>query len=184
MMVQSNPPVVLTMWQIDPKHSTVQFAVRHMMVSKVRGSFAGVEGAITMDGEDLTLSSVQATLDATSVDTREAQRDGHLRSADFLDAERYPKVTFKSTGIEQAGDAYRIVGDLTIRSVTQAMALEATFEGQHPGPWGGERAGFSARGQIDRRDFGLTYNQVLETGGLVIGNDVWLSIEIEGVRLV
>ena len=152
-MVAETEPVALTTWQIDPKHSTAEFAVRHMMVATVKGHFSGAEGTITLDATDLTRSSVGASVDAASIDTHEPQRGGHLRSADFLDVEQFPKITFESTRIEHEGARYRIVGNLTIRGVTKEVVLDAALEGRQRDPWGSERAGFSAQGVIDRRDF-------------------------------
>jgi polyisoprenoid-binding protein YceI len=175
------PAVAPTTWQIDPSHSTAEFAVRHMMVSTVKGHVSSVEGTISLDETDLAHSSVTVSLDATSIDTREPKRDVHLRSADFLDVEQFPKITFSSTRIEHDRDGYRIVGDLTVRDVTREMGLMAAFEGQQRDPWGGERAGFTAQGAIDRRDFGLTWNQPLPGAGIMLGNDVRISIELEAV---
>ena len=181
-MVTQTQPVALSTFGIDPKHSTAEFAVRHMMVTTVRGHISGIEGTIQLDEGDLTRSSIEASLDAATIDTREPDRDGHLRSADFLDAERFPKITFKSTRIEANGIRHRIVGELSIRGVTKEIALDAAFEGRQRDPWGNERAGFSAQTVIDRRDFGLIWNQALEAGGALVGNDVRISIEVEAVR--
>jgi len=177
----ATPAVAPTTWLIDPSHSTAEFAVRHMMVSTVKGYVSPVEGTISLDGAGLANSSVTVSLDAASIDTHEPKRDVHLRSADFLDVEQFPKITFSSTRIEHGSDGYRIVGDLTIRDVTREMGLGAAFEGQQRDPWGGERAGFTAQGVIDRRDFGLTWNQPLPGSGVMLGNDVRISIELEAV---
>jgi polyisoprenoid-binding protein YceI len=174
-------PVVRTIWQIDPTHSTAEFAVRHMMVTTVKGHISAVEGTITLDERDLTHSSVAVSLDATSIDTRDPKRDEHLRSADFFDVVQFPKVTFTSTRIEDEEDGYRIVGDLTMRGVTKETVLGAAFKGRQRDPWGSERAGFTAKGVIDRRDFGLTWNQALEAEGILLGNDVRIEIELEAV---
>lgn len=170
-----------TTWQIDRSHSTAEFAVRHMMVTTVKGHIPSVEGTISFDETDLARSSVTVTLDAASIDTREPKRDVHLRSTDFLDVEQFPKINFASTRIEHGSDGYRIVGDLTIRDVTRELGLDAAFEGRQRDPWGAERAGFTAEGVIDRRDFGLTWNQPLPVAGLLLGNDVRISIELEAV---
>ena len=175
-------PVAVSTWQIDPKHSTAEFAVRHMMVTTVKGHISGVEGTVTLNEADPARSSVEARLDAATIDTREPQRDAHLRSPDFLDAEQYPEITFQSTRIEPAGDRVRIAGDLTLRGVTREVVLDAAPEGRQRDPWGNERAGFSAQTVIDRRDFGLTWNQALEAGAVLVGNDVRITIELEAVR--
>ncbi len=175
-------PVGLTTWQIDPKHSTAEFAVRHMMVTTVKGHISGIEGTIRLNEADLTRSSVSAGLDVATIDTREPQRDGHLRSADFFDVERFPRMTIESTRIERNGDRYRIIANLTIRDVTREVTLDATIEGRQRDPWGSDRAGFSGQTVIDRRDFGLTWNQALEAGAVLVGNDVRISIEVEAVR--
>jgi polyisoprenoid-binding protein YceI len=175
-------PVALSTWQIDPKHSTAEFAVRHMMVTTVKGHISGIEGTIQLDEADLTRSSVEASLDVTTVDTRDPQRDDHLRSADFFDVQRFPNITIQSTRIEPSGDRYRIIANLCIRDVTKEITLDATLEGRQRDPWGSERAGFSGQTVIDRRDFGLTWNQALEAGAVLVGNDVRISIELEAVR--
>lgn len=175
-------PVALSTWQIDPSHTTAEFAVRHMMVTTVRGYVSGVEGTITFDETDLTRSSVSVILDAASIDTRDPKRDDHLRSADFLDVERFPKIAFTSTRIEPETNGHRIVGDLTLHGVTKETVLVGAFEGRQRDPWGSERAGFTAEGVIDRREFGLTWNQPLEAAGVMLGNDVRITIEVEAVR--
>lgn len=173
----------VTTWQIDPTHSEVGFSVKHLMISTVRGRFSGVKGSVFLDSDDISRSSVEVEIDATTIDTREEKRDGHLRSPDFFDVEKFPKITFRSRRIEPVGgDRYRVTGDLTIRDVTREVILEATDEGRGRDPWGGERAGFTATGKIDRREFGLTWNQALETGGVLVSNDIKLSIEAQAVK--
>jgi polyisoprenoid-binding protein YceI len=178
----STTPVSLATWAIDPAHTTVEFAVRHMMVTTVKGYISGVEGTIAFDDADPTRSSVTVSLDAASIDTREPKRDAHLRSADFFDAARFPKITFASTMIEPESDGYRIIGDLTMHGVTREIALSATFEGRQHDPAGMEHAGFTAHGILDRREFELTWNQSLEAAGIMLGNDVRITIEVEAVR--
>jgi polyisoprenoid-binding protein YceI len=169
-------------WVIDAAHSEAQFTVRHMMIAKVRGHFSKVSGKIELDPENLSRSSVEVTIDAASIDTREPQRDAHLRSADFLDVEKFPEIAFRSrTVAPQGGGRLTIVGDLTIHGVTREIALDAREEGTGKDPWGNERIGFSATTRIDRREFGLEWNQALETGGLLVGHDVDISIEVEGI---
>jgi polyisoprenoid-binding protein YceI len=170
-------------WNIDPTHSAIHFAVRHMVVSKTRGRFAAWSGKILFDPEKPTASSVEVTIDPASIDTADAQRDGHLRSPDFFDVEKFPTASFKSTRIErEGGDRFRVTGDLTLHGVTRPVVLNATYEGTGKDPWGGERAGFSASLTIDRKDFGLEWNKALETGGLLVGEKVELTLEVEAVK--
>ena len=175
-------PVAISTWQIDPKHSTAEFAVRHMMVATVKGHISGIDGTIRLDEEHPTKSSVEASLDPSTIDTRETQRDAHLRSADFFDVERFPTITFRSTGIELAGGRYLVLGDLTMHGMTRQVTLDTVLEGRQRDPWGSERAGLSAQAVIDRREFGLNWNQALEAGAVLVGNEVKVSIELEAVR--
>ncbi len=169
-------------WDIDLAHSAIHFRVRHMVISKVHGRFARWSGAITLDEQDLTRSSVEVRIDAASIDTQVADRDAHLRSADVLDVARYPELTFRSRRIERDGDGYLVVGDLTLHGVTREVELQAEFAGTGKDPWGHERAGFSARAALDRRDFGLVWNAALETGGVLVGEKVEIAIELEAVK--
>jgi polyisoprenoid-binding protein YceI len=170
-------------WNIDPSHSAIHFSVRHMVVSKTRGRFTKFGGQIAFDPDDLSKASVEVNIEPGSVDTADAQRDGHLRSADFFDVEKYPAATFKSTRVEDRGDGtLRITGDLTIHGVTKQVVLDAIYEGTGKDPWGGERAGFSASTSIDRREFGLQWNKALETGGVLVGDKVELTLEVEAVK--
>src|SRR5262245_13740799 len=176
-------PTTPERWSFDPVHSTVGFRVRHLVISKVTGRFPRWTGTLELGGVDLADSKVDITIDASSIDTHEPQRDAHLRSADFFDAERFPTIEFRSRRVESAGeDRYRIVGDLTIHGVTREVVLEAEEGGRARDPWGGERVGFTARTAIDRREFGLTWNQALEAGGVVVGDKVEIEIEIEAVK--
>jgi polyisoprenoid-binding protein YceI len=173
-------PIASGVWEIDPSHSNVEFVARHLL-SKVRGRFTGFEGAITID-DDPSRSSVEATIDAASVDTHNADRDAHLRSPDFLDVERFPKLSFRSTAVAEDGaGSYRVDGDLAIRGVTRPVTLELEYLGWSDDPWGGKRAGFSATTEIDRHDFGATWNLAVETGGVVVGRKVRIELEIEAV---
>lgn len=172
----------MTTWKIDPAHTTVEFSAKHMMLTTVRGRFADVEGTINTDEENPSNSTVEATLKAGSIDTRTEQRDEHLRSADFLDVANFPTITYRSTRIEGDKDDFKMTGDLTIRNMTRPLTLDVHFEGRNKDPWGGERAGFSATGKIDRREFGLVYNQVLETGGVLVGNEIKINIDVQAVR--
>jgi polyisoprenoid-binding protein YceI len=171
-----------TTWKLDPSHTLVEFSAKHLMITTVKGRITDVEGTIVIDEKNPRNSSVEATLKAVSIDTRTEQRDQHLRSADFLNAELFPEIRFRSTKIEGDKDSFKLTGDLTIRDVTRPIALDIRFEGQQMDPWGGERIGFSGSGKIDRRDFGLTWNQALETGGVVVGNDVKINLEVEAVK--
>ena len=172
-------------WQIDPAHSTIEFAVKHMMFTTVRGRFTSFKGAVEVQEQNPNQSRVEVTIDAGSIDTGVADRDGHLRSGDFLDTERYSTITFRSTRIEGAykkeGDRFQITGDLEIRGQSMPVTLDATFEGRGKDPWGKQRAGFSARADIDRRDWGLRWNQALETGGVLVANSVRIQIEAQAV---
>jgi polyisoprenoid-binding protein YceI len=172
-------------WQLDPAHTSIDFAVKHLMISTVRGRFGGVQGSIEVDENDLRTAKVDITIDVASIDTRQEQRDAHLRSPDFFDTEKFPTARFISRRIEGnvSGD-FQVVGDLTMRGVTKEIAVHVTNEGQGMDPWGNLRAGFSATAKIDRRDFGLTWNQALETGGVVVGNDIKLAIDAEFFRAV
>ena len=169
-------------WQLDPAHTHVEFSVKHLMIARVKGRFAGVAGTVEM-GTDPAASTVDVVIDAASIDTREAKRDAHLRSADFFDVERFPTIAFRSREVRPTGAGdFSVVGDLTIRDVTREVTLEVTDEGRGTDPWGGARAGFSATAEIDRRDFGLTWNQALEAGGVLVGNEIRISLEVELVK--
>jgi polyisoprenoid-binding protein YceI len=175
-----------TSWRIDPAHSHVEFSIRHLMISTVKGAFGDVRGTVWIDDSDATTAVVDITIQVASIDTRQEQRDAHLRSANFFDVARFPTITFRSRSVE--GDhresEFRLVGDLTIRDVTREVVLAVSSEGRLIDPWGAERAGFSAQGKIDRTDFGLTWNQALEAGGVVVGNEVKISVEVELLRQV
>ena len=170
-----------TTWTIDPSHSTIEFVAKHMMITTVKGRFAEFEGTVVADETNLAASTVEVTMQSASLDTRSEQRDAHLRSPDFLDVEQYPEVTFRSTRIEGTKDEFQLTGDLTIRGVTRPVTLDVTFEGEGKDPWGGTRASFSARGKFDRRDYGLTWNVALETGGILVSNEVKINIEAQVV---
>jgi polyisoprenoid-binding protein YceI len=169
-------------WQIDNSHSHIGFSVKHMMIATVRGEFKAYTGTLALDTDDLTQSVFTGEIAIASIDTREPKRDEHLRSADFFDAETYPTMTFKSTRVEQVdGNEYRIVGDLTIKGITKEVVLEAEYAGIHKDPWGNTRTGFTANATLDRKDFGLSWNAALETGGVLVGEKVKLSLDIEAV---
>ena len=178
----SAPPLRST-WAIDPAHTDVGFAVKHLMISTVRGRFGSVRGTIDLDEGDLAGSSVEVEIDAASIDTRQEQRDAHLRSPDFFDVEAFPLITFRSRAVASRGDGrFDVTGDLTIHGVTREVVLEATDEGRGIDPWGNEKAAFAAETRIDRRDFGLGWNQALETGGVLVANEIRITLDVQAVR--
>jgi polyisoprenoid-binding protein YceI len=168
-------------YAIDPAHSEVGFAVRHLMISKVRGNFTGFTGAVTLGPDGDIPTSIEGVVDATSVDTREEKRDGHLRSADFFDVENHPSLTFKSTSITGSGSDFTAVGDLTIRGTTKSVTLKGEVGGHTTDPWGNDRVGFSATTRINRKDFAVSFNQALETGGVMVSDEVDIALEISAV---
>jgi polyisoprenoid-binding protein YceI len=171
-------------WQLDPVHTTVEFIARHLMVSKVRGKFHGVTGKIHISDDPLG-SWAEVTIDPASVETGDEKRDEHLRSPDFFDVERYPEITFRSTRLEVDGSSpghFRLEGDLTVHGVTRPVTLDVEYHGWTPDPWGGRRAGFSASTEVDREDFGLTWNVALEKGGVLVGKKIRLEFEIEAIK--
>jgi polyisoprenoid-binding protein YceI len=167
---------------IDPAHTRVSFTAKHLMVSKVRGGFTSTKGSITI-AEDPLQSTAEVEIDTASIDTGVADRDNHLRSADFLDHEKWPTIKFVSTGVlEPKGNEFRLAGELTIRDVTRPVELDVEFEGYAKSPWGQEVIGFAATTEIDREEFGITWNQALETGGVLVGKKVKIEIAAEGQR--
>lgn len=167
---------------IDPAHSAIEFVARHLMVTKVRGRFDAVEGTITI-GDDPLASSVEVTIDVSSVSTGEPGRDEHLRSGDFFDVGAHPTMTFRSTAVRHVGGSdFEVDGELTIRGVTRAVTLPATFEGVAGDPWGGERVAFESTLEVDREDWGLTWNQNLERGGVLVGKTARIELTVQGVR--
>lgn len=170
-------------WQIDSAHSGIHFSVRHLVIAKVRGQFGRWTGALTVPDGDFTKATAEVTIDATSIDTGVADRDAHLKSADFFDVANHPEITFRSRRIERkAGDRFALVGDLTIRGTSREVTLDVESSGQTKDPWGNQRAAFSAKTSVDRKAFGLTWNQALETGGVMVGDKVEIEIEVEAVR--
>lgn len=170
-------------WQLDTSHSSVEFAVRHMMISTARGRFENFSGQVNFDEQNPGNSSVNVEIQAASINTRDAQRDGHLKSPDFFNVEQYPLITFKSTRVEKTGDSHgKIYGHLTIRDVTKEVVLDTEFVGKAKSPWGTTSAGFSASTTIDRKEWGLTWNAQLETGGVLVADQVKISIEVELVE--
>ena len=167
-------------WNVDVSHTNVGFQVKHMMVSKVRGNFTDFSGTIEGNPEDLATAKVDFEVKLDSINTSNENRDNHLRSADFFEVEKYPKMTFTSTDIKEKGNnEYDLVGDLTIKGVTKEVSFDTVFEGKGVYPNGNEVVGFTANGKIDRKEFGLTWNQALETGGFVVGDNIDISIEVE-----
>ncbi len=168
-------------WNIDPSHSTVSFVARHLVITKVRGTFGEVSGAVVIAADKLA-STVEATIAMGSVTTGDEGRDGHLKSADFFDVETYPNMTFVSTGIRGDGAEYVLTGTLTIKGVAKTVELDLEFEGVSPDPWGGTRVGFSATGEINRRDFGLDFDVKLDTGGALVSEKIKIEIEAQAVK--
>ena len=167
---------------LDASHTDVGFSVRHLMVAKTKGRFAGVSGTVVI-ADDPLASSVEVTIDAASVDSRDDKRDEHLRSADFFDVEAHPVITYRSTSVVPAGrGTWTVDGELTVRGITRSVPLTVSFEGAATSPWGTTSIGFAASAEVDREDFGLTWNQALETGGVLVGKQVKIDIEAEAVR--
>jgi polyisoprenoid-binding protein YceI len=170
-------------WKVDPAHSSVGFEVKHLMIATVRGRFTDFEGTLEAAEDDPSNSRAHGAVKVASIDTGDPQRDEHLRSPDFFDAERYPEIRFESTRIEHIeGGTYRIAGDLTIKDQTREVEMDATVEGTGEDPWGNERVGVSVRGEIDRTEFGLTWQQKLAQGGVLVGEEVKILIDISAVR--
>ena len=169
-------------YDIDTSHSSVEFKVRHMMVSNVRGGFGDFSGTIEFDEADPGSWSAEATIQMASVDTGDQKRDDHLRNPDFFDVETYPTMVFKSTGVKQQGDDLQLHGDLTLRGVTKSIVLDLVFNGSIEDPWGNTRTGFSAEGKIDRKDFDVNFDMKMDKGGLVVGDDVSIYLEIEAIK--
>ena len=173
-----------TTWNLDPVHSVAEFKVKHMMISNVKGQFHGITGTLALDEADITNSRVEASIDASTINTRDAQRDGHLKSADFFDVTKFPVLTFKSKNVRRTGgDELSVTGDLTMHGVTREVVF--TVEGPtapHKDPWGNTRIGLTAVTKIDRKDFGLTWNAALEAGGILVGEEVTITLDVEYVK--
>jgi len=184
MSTPAAPQTATATWNIDPVHTVAEFKVKHMMISNVKGQFTAVTGVMTVDEADVTKSRVEATIEAASVHTRDAQRDAHLKSADFFDVEKFPTLSFKSTRVTRAADGeLAVAGDLTIHGVTREVVF--ALEGPTPptkDPWGNVRMGLSATTKISRKDYGLTWNAGLETGGLLVGDEVTVTLDAEFVK--
>jgi polyisoprenoid-binding protein YceI len=168
-------------YALDASHSTVEFIVRHLMISKVRGRFTAVAGTITVPAGLDVPTELDVTLDTASIDTREEQRDGHLKSPDFFDAATYPQITFRSTSIAGSSDSFKATGDLTMHGVTRSVVLDVTFEGRATDGYGNARIGYEAHTKISRKDFGLTWNQALEAGGWAISDEVKIELNVEAI---
>jgi len=185
MSTTTSAPGTVSTWNLDPAHSVAEFKVKHMMISNVKGSFSGVSGVLHLDETDYTHSTVEASIPASSLKTGDDQRDGHLKSAEFFDTEKFPTLTFKSTNIDLIGGAdYAVTGDLTIHGVTKSVTL-AVEDVSEPSkdPWGNQRIGLAASTKINRKDFGLSWNSALETGGLLVGEEVTISLEVQFIKV-
>jgi polyisoprenoid-binding protein YceI len=178
------PQIATSTWNIDPAHSVAEFKVKHMMISNVKGQFSGISGTLSLDENDVTNSKIESHIDAASINTREAQRDAHLKSADFFHVENFPKLSFTSTRVTRRGDdELEVEGDLTIRGVTRKVrfAVEGpTAAGKDP--WGNTRIGVSATTKINRKDYGLTWNAALETGGILVGDEVTITLDLQFIK--
>ncbi|MBW7454974.1 YceI family protein [Paenibacillus sepulcri] len=170
-------------WVIDAPHSSLDFSIRHLMVSNVKGAFHNFSAKVVADPEDLTTAEIEFVIDLESVDTRNKDRDEHLRNADFFDVEQYPQMLFRATSITRVkGNEYDVTGDVTLHGITRSETFSVTFEGMEKDPWGNVKSGFSGKGVLNRSDYGLTYNAILETGGIMVGDQVKIFIEIEAAQ--
>lgn len=184
MSTAATPRAATSTWKIDPVHSNAQFKVKHMMISHVKGEFTSINGTLELDESDISRSRVEASIDATTINTREAQRDAHLKSADFLDVEKFPTLKFKSTRIAKKGDdEYAVSGDLSIHGVTRNVTLQVEeLSAPTKDPWGNTRIGLSANVKINRKDFGLVWNAALETGGVLVGEEVTIIVDAQFIK--
>ncbi|UVT17844.1 MAG: polyisoprenoid-binding protein [Nitrospira sp.] len=171
-----------TRWDIDPDHSTIEFRVAHMMVSKTSGRFMDYHGFVEMDADAKTFKTIEATITAESINTNHEKRDAHLRTADFLDVKQFPTMTYKMKQYQKQGDTYTVIGHFTLRGMTKEVTLIGTFNGATKDPWGNTRAGFTAQGKLNRKEFGMIWNKTLDSGGLVVGEDVEIRLDIECVK--
>ena len=182
MTTSVSPNVGTTTWNIDPAHTQAEFSVKHLMIATVRGHFGNVTGSVSMQNDDPTTASVKVSIDAKSIDTRDEKRDAHLRSPDFFNVEQYPTLEFRSTKVERGGNGLLVLGDLTIAGVTKPVTLDVEDEGRARDPWGNEKAAFRATTKIKRSDYGLTWNVALEAGGVLVGDDIKISIDAQLAR--
>ena len=169
-------------WNLDPEHSTIEFRVTHMVVSKTTGRFTDYAGFVDMDAEAGTITAIEAAIKAGSVNTNHEKRDAHIRNTDFLDVERYPTMTFKMKSYTKTAESFTAVGDFTLRGMTKEVSLVGRYNGATKDPWGNVRAGFSAEGKLNRKDFGLAWNKTLDSGGLVVGDEVQIRLDIECIK--
>ena len=169
-------------WVIDPAHTSIAFSARHAMVAKVRGNFTAFEGQFSIDAANIAASAAAITIQAASIDTDNADRDGHLKSADFLDVEQFPTLTFTSTSVSQSGSTYNVTGDLSIHGITKQITVPFELVGVSQDPWGNTKIGFEAETEISRKDFGLTWNAALETGGVLVSDTIKLSLDVEATK--
>ena len=169
-------------WDIDPDHSLIEFRVAHMVISKTSGRFFDYRGFVEMDANAKTINAIQASINADSINTNHEKRDGHLRNVDFLDVKQFPTITYTMKTAQKEGEAYKVVGNLTLRGVTKEVTLTGTLNGVTKDPWGNTRAGFTADGKLNRKDFGMVWNKTLDTGGLVVGDDVHIHVDIECIK--
>lgn len=175
--------MVKSKWMLDPAHSSVDFSVKHMMIANVKGTFNQFDATIEADPDDLTSASIELNIDLASVDTRNEDRDNHLRSADFFNVQKNPKMTFTTTNIERKGKGeYNVTGNLTIAGVTKSETISVTYEGSGVDPWGNVKAGFTADGSLNRSDYGLTWNSALETGGVLVGDKIKISLDLQASK--
>ena len=170
-------------WNVDPEHSTIEFRVAHMLVSKTSGHFTEYQGFIVMDAEAGTVKAIEAAIKTASVNTNHPKRDAHLRNADFFDVEKYPTMTYRMKQYEKTADSYQAVGELTLRGVTKDITLTGNFNGVAKDPWGNLRAGFNAEGKLNRKDFGMVWSKSLDGGGLVVGDEVLIKLDIECIKV-
>jgi len=177
-------PGTVTTWKLDPAHSSAEFKVKHMMISNVKGTFTGLSGTLQLDETDRTHSTVEASIDVATINTGDPQRDGHLKSADFFDAEKFPTITFKSLNIDSVGGpGYEVSGELTIRGVTKTVTFAVEdLSTSAKDPWGNQRIGLSASTKINRKDFGLAWNSALESGGVLVGEEVAIALEVQFIQ--
>ena len=169
-------------WNVDPEHSTIEFRVTHMVVSKTTGRFTDYTGVVDMDAEDGTVTAIEATIKAESVNTNHLKRDTHLRNPEFLDVKLYPTITYKMKNYKKTSEGFTAVGDLTLHGVTKEVALAGRYNGAAKDPWGNTRAGFSAEGKLNRKDFGMVWNKTLDNGGLVVSDEVQIRLDIECIK--
>jgi polyisoprenoid-binding protein YceI len=184
MSTPTSAPGTVSTWNLDPAHSVAEFKVKHMMISNVKGSFSGLSGVLKLDETDYTHSTVEVSIPVASLKTGDDQRDGHLKSADFLDAEKFPAITFKSTNIDSTGGAdYQVTGEFTVHGVTLPITLKVEDVSEpSKDPWGNHRIGLSASTRVNRKDFGLTWNSALETGGVLVGEEVTIALEVQFIK--